>query len=44
MIECVKQRMGQWWEMNSQRALANNSACYTRTPDMGLFMQNGNHL
>ena len=33
-----KAKMGQWWEMNGQRALANNSACYTRTPDMGLFM------
>ena len=30
--------MGQWWQDNPQRALSNNSACYTRTPDIGLFM------
>ena len=31
-------KSGQWWELNSQRALANNSACYTERPDMGVFM------
>ena len=31
-------KSGQWWEHNSQRALANNSACYTEKPDMGIFM------
>ena len=31
-------KSGQWWEQNSQRALANNSACYTEKPDMGIFM------
>ena len=33
-----KAKMGQWWQDNPQRALSNNSACYTRTPDIGLFM------
>ena len=32
-------KSGQWWEQNSQRALANNSACYTEKPDMGIFME-----
>jgi ribonucleoside-diphosphate reductase alpha chain len=31
-------KSGQWWELNGQRALANNSACYTEKPDMGIFM------
>ena len=29
---------GQWWQENPQRALANNSACYTEKPEMGIFM------
>lgn len=33
-----KAKSGQWWNTEPQRALANNSACYTRTPDIGLFM------
>ena len=33
-----KAKTGQWWLDNGQRALANNSACYSRTPDIGLFM------
>jgi ribonucleoside-triphosphate reductase (thioredoxin) len=32
-------KSGAWWEANVQRALANNSACYTEKPDVGLFMQ-----
>ena len=32
-------KSGQWWEQNGQRALANNSACYTEKPDMGIFME-----
>ena len=32
-------KSGQWWEANPQRALANNSACYTEKPDMGIFMK-----
>jgi len=31
-------KSGSWWEQNGQRALANNSACYTEKPDMGIFM------
>jgi ribonucleoside-triphosphate reductase len=29
---------GQWWSTEPQRALANNSACYTEKPDIGVFM------
>ena len=29
---------GQWWDINPQRSLANNSACYTEKPDIGVFM------
>lgn len=32
-------KSGAWWETQSQRALANNSACYTEKPDVGIFMQ-----
>lgn len=31
-------KSGQWWVENVQRALANNSACYTEKPDIGVFM------
>ena len=31
-------KSGQWWIDSPQRALANNSACYTEKPDMGIFM------
>lgn len=32
-------KSGQWWENDPQRALSNNSACYTERPDLGVFMQ-----
>lgn len=32
-------KSGQWWEEEPQRALANNSVCYTETPDIGIFMK-----
>ena len=32
-------KSGKWWEENAQRALANNSACYTEKPDIGIFMK-----
>ena len=32
-------KRGMWWEGNSQRALANNSTCYTEKPDMETFMR-----
>jgi len=31
-------KSGQWWADNPQRALANNSVCYTEKPDIGIFM------
>lgn len=31
-------KSGQWWIENPQRALANNSACYTEKPDLAVFM------
>ena len=31
-------KQGQWWVAESQRALANNSVCYTERPDIGIFM------
>lgn len=32
-------KSGDWWLMNQQRALANNSVAYTEKPEMGIFMQ-----
>lgn len=32
-------KSGQWWEDEPQRALANNSACYTEKPDLASFMK-----
>jgi len=32
-------KMGQWWEENGQRSLANNSVAYTEKPDVGIFMR-----
>ena len=31
-------KAGQWWENEGQRALSNNSACYTEKPEVGVFM------
>ena len=31
-------KSGQWWNDNGKSALANNSACYTEKPDVGIFM------
>jgi ribonucleoside-diphosphate reductase alpha chain len=31
-------KTGQWWIDNPQRSLANNSACYTEKPDVGVFI------
>lgn len=31
-------KAGQWWENEGQRALSNNSACYTEKPEIGVFM------
>lgn len=32
-------KSGSWWETNPQRALSNNSVCYTEKPDVGNFMR-----
>ena len=37
-------KSGQWWEQNGQRALANNSVCYTEKPDIGIFMKEWSSL
>jgi ribonucleoside-diphosphate reductase alpha chain len=34
-----KAKMGEWWTNEPQRALSNNSICYTEKPDVGQFMQ-----
>lgn len=33
-----KSKTGSWWVENPQRALANNSACYTEKPDFSSFL------
>lgn len=37
-------KSGQWWETEKQRALANNSVCYTEKPDMHSFMKEWSSL
>ena len=32
-------KSGNWWQTEPQRALANNSVCYTEKPDMETFMR-----
>ena len=32
-------KVGAWWEANPQRALSNNSVCYTEKPDVETFME-----
>jgi len=32
-------KSGRFWDDNPQRALANNSVCYTEKPDIGIFMK-----
>ena len=32
-------KSGQWWESEGQRALSNNSVCYTEKPDMETFLR-----
>ena len=34
----ARAKSGEWWISNSQRALANNSACYTEKPDFESFL------
>ncbi len=35
----AKAKVGEWWNSNGQRALANNSVCYTEKPDLNTFMK-----
>ncbi len=37
-------KMGEWWVLEPQRALANNSICFTEKPDMGAFLNEWNAL
>lgn len=37
-------KSGQWWDTEKQRALANNSVCYTEKPDMHSFMKEWSSL
>jgi len=32
-------KQGQWWVIEPQRALSNNSVCYKEKPDIGIFME-----
>lgn len=34
----AKAKSGQWWQMDEQRALANNSIAFTEKPDVGAFL------
>jgi ribonucleoside-diphosphate reductase alpha chain len=37
-------KAGQWWVTDQQRALSNNSVCYTEKPDVGAFMREWNSI
>lgn len=37
-------KSGQWWIDNPQRALANNSACYTERPEFEIFLKEWSNL
>jgi ribonucleoside-diphosphate reductase alpha chain len=37
-------KSGEWWNLEPQRALANNSVAYTEKPDVGQFMEEWNAL
>ena len=37
-------KAGNWWEENSQRSLANNSAVYTEKPSVGQFMREWSNI
>lgn len=37
-------KAGQWWEKEPQRALANNSVCYTEKPDFESFLREWSSL
>ena len=37
--EMALAKSGEWWNTQGQRALANNSVCYTEKPPIGIFMR-----
>lgn len=37
-------KTGNWWETEDQRALSNNSVCYTEKPDISIFMREWSSL
>lgn len=37
--EVSRSKVGAWWEANSQRSLANNSAVYETKPNLGTFLR-----
>lgn len=37
-LEMQKAKYGNWWDNNGQRALANNSACYSEKPSLSIFL------
>lgn len=37
-------KSGNWWDGNVQRALANNSICFTEKPDVGAWMREWNTI
>ena len=39
-----KAKNGRWWDENPQRALSNNSVCYTEKPDINIFLKEGLNL
>jgi len=43
-FEMAKAKSGTWWENNGQRALANNSAVYTKKPSAELFLREWRNL
>jgi len=43
-FEMAKAKSGQWWEVNSQRALANNSAVYNSKPNTAQFLREWRNL
>ena len=43
-FEMAKAKSGQWWEDNSQRALANNSAVYNIKPNTAQFLREWRNL
>lgn len=40
----AKAKHGNWWDQNVQRALSNNSACYTERPSIGTFLNEWSSL